>query len=425
MPASSRNFAGAPIKHYSEELYVNGVQPLNSGSKTSASTKIEIKTPQPTATHQRRLESPTDLAVKFITCNSAELVWSSPVFMAKHDVSYRVRYWPKKQHRALAKTLISQETYCRLEKLTPETPYMIDVVAISSDGQQTSEFSEIFEFTTAVLEHRFAEDVVQQCEKIATCNEMELYAVPLNKTIDWQFQVERFVFGKADSQSRAQHKSLLLMGERGSGKTTLINAMINYMFNVQWEDSFRFQLPEANDNKDRIKIYVIHRADGFRIPYSLSIIDTPGYLDNDLEISQVTRQFLIDPTVAPKLNMIGFVAKSSMPHMLETQLNILDSVLSIFGDVDAVKEKIRFLFTFADEQVPPVVNFLLESGPLVPANGVTGEPLYYKFNNSGVFCSNRQIDSRAHSRAIYNFNRSFWNLSSDNFQRLFNMLATM
>ena len=133
MPSNSRNFAGAPIKHYSED----GIQPLNSGSKTSASTKIEIKTLQPTATHQRRLESPTDLAVKFITCNSAELVWSSPVFMAKHDVSYRVRYWPKKQHRALAKTLISQETYCRLEKLTPETPYMIHVVAISSDGQQT------------------------------------------------------------------------------------------------------------------------------------------------------------------------------------------------------------------------------------------------------------------------------------------------
>ena len=133
MPSNSRNFAGAPIKHYSEELYVNGVQPLNSGSKTSASTKIEIKTPQPTTTQQRRLESPTGLAVKFVTCNSAELVWSA----VNHDVSYRVRYWPKKQHRALAKTLISQETYCRLEKLTPETPYMIHVVAISSDGQQT------------------------------------------------------------------------------------------------------------------------------------------------------------------------------------------------------------------------------------------------------------------------------------------------
>jgi ABC-type multidrug transport system ATPase subunit len=32
------------------------------------------------------------------------------------------------------------------------------------------------------------------------------------------------------------------MGATGSGKTTLINGMINYIFNVQWEDTFRFQL---------------------------------------------------------------------------------------------------------------------------------------------------------------------------------------
>ena len=51
--------------------------------------------------------------------------------------------------------------------------------------------------------------------------------------------VERFAFGKADGRKggqpngRMQHRTILMMGATGSGKTTLINGMINYIFNVQ------------------------------------------------------------------------------------------------------------------------------------------------------------------------------------------------
>ncbi len=58
------------------------------------------------------------------------------------------------------------------------------------------------------------------------------------------------------------------MGATGSGKTTLINGMINFIFNVQWEDTFRFQLiqeqtagrSQVDSQTSRITAYDIHAS---------------------------------------------------------------------------------------------------------------------------------------------------------------------
>ena len=43
----------------------------------------------------------------------------------------------------------------------------------------------------------------------------------------------------------------MLVGATGSGKTTLINSMINYYFGVEYEDNFRFKLITEEDNGKR------------------------------------------------------------------------------------------------------------------------------------------------------------------------------
>jgi predicted GTPase len=130
--------------------------------------------------------------------------------------------------------------------------------------------------------------------------------------------------------------------------------MINYIFNVRWKDTFRFQLIEeqtavrsqVDSQTSQITTYDIHHAEGFRVPYSLTIVDTPGYgdtkgLDRDQEITEMVRRYFEDKDEIQELDVIGFVAQASLPRLTPTQIYIFDSVLSSIGR--DVKENINFL----------------------------------------------------------------------------------
>ncbi len=365
-----------------------------------------------------RVESPTNLKVKLIASSTdAVVIWTAQ----HHTSSYHVYYWTKEKHRESAEICISKNPNCRL-KLKPETTYLINVVAVSSNGQWESAPSEIVELSTGVQNVRFAENLVKWCQKIARKNEMEFYAVPVAKLDESTSTVKRFTVGKADCQNNLKHKTVLLVGKSGSGKTTLINAIINYVFNVEWQDSFRFQLPEYCDNKKCITVYDIHKEEGFRIPFCLTIIDTPGYGERglDREVTDMIRNFVFNSNVPMEFSMIGFVAKSSMPRDMDTQLNIYDSLLSSFGN--EVKEKINFLLTFADEQIPPVINFFVKARLPFPISVDSREPLYHKFNSSGLFCYNREPKSNHRDMAKYEFNRGYWDMNTESFRRFFTVL---
>ncbi|CAG0903918.1 unnamed protein product, partial [Darwinula stevensoni] len=87
-----------------------------------------------------------------------------------------------------------------------------------------------------------------------------------------------------------RNMSLLLVGGTGSGKSTMINAIANFVLGVEWEDEFRFKIKTEKGQKKRssqysqtkwINSYIFQWQEGFRIPYSLTVIDTPGFGDTD------------------------------------------------------------------------------------------------------------------------------------------------
>lgn len=43
----------------------------------------------------------------------------------------------------------------------------------------------------------------------------------------------------------------MLVGATGSGKSTLIDGFANYLFEVNWEDDFRFTLVNLEDEEKR------------------------------------------------------------------------------------------------------------------------------------------------------------------------------
>jgi energy-coupling factor transporter ATP-binding protein EcfA2 len=386
------------------------------------------------------LQPPTDVEVVLVTQSRAEIGWKNSS-VGSPWYSYRIRYWQNGQDASSAHELDipSYKSSCQLEQLEPETTYFVNIVVVSDDLQEISAPSDEVSLTTLAEEVRFAETIVKRCKSIGNRNGMDLFAIPLIKVTGSLSTAERFAFGKADGRQggasqqkgKMQHRTILVMGATGSGKTTLINGMINYIFNVQWEDTFRFQLIEeqtagrsqVDSQTSRITAYDIHHAEGFNVPYSLTIVDTPGYgdtkgLDRDQEITEMVRKFFEDKDGIQELDVIGFVAQASLPRLTPTQIYIFDSVLSIFGN--DVKENINFLLTFADSQVPPVLSAIAEANLPYPTDPDTGEPFHHKFNNSGFFCSSRESGN-----TVDKFNRFFWRMGMENFQKFFSVLTTM
>ena len=118
-----------------------------------------------------------------------------------------------------------------------------------------------------------------------------------------------------------QFESLKLVRVKATvtGKSTLINAMVNYVLGVKWESDFRFKLivdemaSQTKSATQNITACTIHIMAGSRIPYTLTVIDTPGFedtgLERDKETARQLKEFfsLKDGNGIDHLDAIGFV----------------------------------------------------------------------------------------------------------------------
>uniref|UniRef100_A0A7N6FAK8 AIG1-type G domain-containing protein n=1 Tax=Anabas testudineus TaxID=64144 RepID=A0A7N6FAK8_ANATE len=201
----------------------------------------------------------------------------------------------------------------------------------------------------------------------------------------------RFSFGK---ESNKPNRTIMVLGETGAGKSTLINGMINYVLGVEWKDSYRFKLvdedqlrSQVENQTSKVTVYKINHQEGFKVDYSLTIVDTPGFgdtrgIDRDRMIVEQLRNLFSSNDGVSEIDAVCFVIQSSLARLTPTQKYVFDSILSIFGK--DVAENIRVLVTFADGQHPPVLEAINESGVPCPKTK-DGLPVHYKFNNSALF----------------------------------------
>ena len=237
--------------------------------------------------------------------------------------------------------------------------------------------------------------------------------------------IKKSIGSPSDLEGRTTEKVLMVVGATGAGKTTLINGMVNYILGIKWEDKFRYKLvaedskvSQAHSQTKEITAYTFHPMKGSAVPYTFTIIDTPGFgdtegLKRDKEITDQIKEFfsIPPPNGIDHIDGIGFVTQASLARLTPTQEYIFTSILSIFGKDMA--ENIFILITFADGQTPPVMEAIKKAK--IPAKK------FHKFNNSAIFADNTETTQENEDEEDEDdrFDKMFWKMGARSFKKFF------
>ncbi|XP_005478448.1 uncharacterized protein LOC100702315 [Oreochromis niloticus] len=185
------------------------------------------------------------------------------------------------------------------------------------------------------------------------------------------------------------NKTILLVGETGTGKSTLINALINYSMRVKWEDEIWFQIVEEKEKSqtesqtEDVIVYEIFGFEDETVPYSLTIIDTPGYgdtrgIEHDVIVSERLLDLFRSDDGVQEVHAVGLVMKASDNRLSDRLGYIFNSVTSLFGK--NLEKNIVALITHSDGVTPENALEALEAAKIKCAKN-ENEPVYFMFNN--------------------------------------------
>lgn len=359
-----------------------------------------------------------------VTFCSVKLAWSKPEYGLESVKYYTVSYGLKNStHESWeTKQTKGNETFLIVENLQAETVYQFKVRAECEIGH--SKYSSLVQIATlsspddrlAIL---LSSDSTPVAHSQTESQKLVLFELPKKEIFNLSSKKIRKVEIGQPPILVVEEKVLMVVGATGAGKSTLINGMMNFIFGVEWKDDFRFKLivdkvsTQTKSVTSEITAYTIHHMDGARIPYSLTIIDTPGFgdtsgIERDKEITEQIKEFfsLAGNSGISHLSGIGFVTQSALVRLTPTQQYIFDSILSVFGK--DVAENIFVMVTFCDGQKPPVVTAIKDAD--IPCSE------YFKFNNSALYADNCSepgfIDDD-------NFDEMFWKMGVNSFKKFF------
>ncbi|XP_063049357.1 uncharacterized protein LOC134443525 [Engraulis encrasicolus] len=369
-----------------------------------SSDAVTVVTAKPTSS------PPTNLRVEEVKANSITLTWSIPE-QCEPAKQYTIEYkegnsgdWQREETKTEVYTFT-------LKNLEPNTTFSIRMYTDAANG--VSKPGEEIKINT----RKGPLDTKRFTPLSGT---PKAYLLRMTKSSSHHFNKK--VFGKASSRSPT-NKTIMLVGATGSGKTTLINGMINYILGVDWEDNWRFKLIDEETNKSQahsqtseVTAYQIHCTDEFQVPYSLTIIDTPGFGDTrgikqDKEITEKIREFFNKKGGIDAIDAVCFVVQSALARLTHTQRYIFQAILSVFGK--DISNNIITLVTFADGKSPPVLEAITEAK--IPC----AVPVHFKFNNSVLFADNTGCSGGE------DFDYMFWKMGKASMNKFFTHLGTM
>ncbi|XP_028407913.1 uncharacterized protein LOC114530544 [Dendronephthya gigantea] len=377
------------------------------------------------------------------TSESLTIVFKEPQRLGKdvQIVNYKVEWsqddW---KTRKMEQTDDATPRYT-LKNLHPSMSFVFRVTANCGDAGESNNSPSSDVFSTFARKPTFQPDkILGLCQLVQPPQDGEpaVYTLPLTSVFeDSVFQLRKYEINLNDGENDAPrtsipNKVIMMVGSTGSGKTTTINAIVNYILGVEWKDSFRLKMIHEDSSKQGsesmgdqtrnrthfVTCYTLLHSKGFKVPYNLTIVDTPGFGDTkgiqqDKMITNQIRTFFetsgdggID-----HIDAICFIAQAGIPRLTPTQRYVFDSILAMFGK--DIEKNITVLFTFSDGEKPQALASLQEAGALGK------EDMYFTLNNSALFADNSQRQSN------FIFGSMFWTMGMKNLEKFFKCLNEM
>lgn len=216
-------------------------------------------------------------------------------------------------------------------------------------------------------------------------------------------------------------KTIIVIGETGTGKSTFLNAIVNYLEAIQINDYFRYKIicetvtSQTHSVTQEISIYYVkdvRNGDVYRI------IDTPGFGDTsgiDKDGEHVKKIENLFRTKIDEIHCVLFVMKASTNRVTAFQHYVFQSVMDIFGK-DIAKNFV-FVFTFSDSGKPLVLDSVKEkSKGFGNYWDSISEPKYLSVNNCGIF---QKVDLKD------KINLEYWNIGMLCMEKLFSKLKKL
>ena len=187
------------------------------------------------------------------------------------------------------------------------------------------------------------------------------------------------------------NKTIFFVGETGTGKSTVINALANYAMGLTWEDELWFELVEdgkrqsENQTGSQTVDVIVYQIFGFEtLPFSLTLVDTPGFgdtsgVEKDAFIFQRLCDLLQSEDGVLEAHAVALVLKASDNRLSDRLMYILDSLMSLFGK--DMEDNIVALITHSSGRTPKNVLKFLETAQIKCAKNEKNQPPNFLFDN--------------------------------------------
>ncbi|KAK3084439.1 hypothetical protein FSP39_013548, partial [Pinctada imbricata] len=353
----------------------------------------------------------------YVQSNHLTLSWPDLELREEHDVlevflkEAKYGSWRQCSDSSMDHT----NTLCTIDGLRPDTQYVFKIRLTNECTGKSGPFSSVSD----VVQTKPSPAMLYKSKSTVLRNSM-VYQLPMEediKYLDRKNKIRKYDIGH--QASTLHEKTILLIGESGSGKSTMIDCLANYSLGVTVQDPFRFTLT-CGENADSqnttvrektewITIYTLHPSKEYAFPFVLNLIDTPGlgrskHKDDDEALITSVEVLLKH---IEKVDVVGSVVKSSDSRLSVSQRLLFDSFLNLFGN--DISENMCALITFCDSQTPPVVNAMSTFHHALPHDN------YFCFNNCSLFSTEKQESNR----------EAFWKLGKVQFEHLLKYLSTV
>ncbi|RXN17953.1 hypothetical protein ROHU_017612 [Labeo rohita] len=328
----------------------------------------------------------------------------------------KLLYKIKEEEDWTSQTVSKNQNTVILTDLRPDTEYSIKCAAVGK-------LNYISESDVTSVIAKKINDLIKKSTSIEDGNPARYRLQTSTDNLDQSELYRKMIFGERNEDKRnkdKKDKTILMVGETGTGKTTMINTIVNYILGVQREDKVWFEITDdqshqtsAHSQTSRITVYGFYLQES---PINLTIIDTPGYGDTrgigyDNEIAISLHNLSKTAKWIHEIDAVCLVINATQNRLTDRQIYIFDAVQSLFGRDMA--ENIVLLLTHSDGMPPKNALTAVKEAKIKCAVNDKHQPVFYLFNNH---------QSEAADEEYEMIQEYAWNLSFRGMENFFQFL---